>query len=51
VSALYQLSRQLKLHQHTLSLVATPGSAVDAVLELVRLPRIASLAREASPTA
>ncbi len=43
VSALYQLSRQLKLHQHSLSLIATPGSAVDAVLELVRLPRAASL--------
>jgi serine phosphatase RsbU (regulator of sigma subunit)/anti-sigma regulatory factor (Ser/Thr protein kinase)/anti-anti-sigma regulatory factor len=43
VSALYQLSRQLTLHQHSLSLVVTPGSAVDAVLELVRLPRIASL--------
>jgi anti-sigma regulatory factor (Ser/Thr protein kinase)/anti-anti-sigma regulatory factor len=51
VSALYQLSRQLKLHHHSLSLLATPGSAVDAVLELVRLPRAASLTPEVSPTA
>ena len=43
VSALYQLSRQLKLHQHSLSLIVTPGSAVDAVLELVRLPRVTGL--------
>jgi anti-anti-sigma regulatory factor len=38
VSALYELTRQLRLHQHSLALIARRGSPVQAVLDLVHLP-------------
>jgi serine phosphatase RsbU (regulator of sigma subunit)/anti-sigma regulatory factor (Ser/Thr protein kinase)/anti-anti-sigma regulatory factor len=38
VSALFELSRQLRLHEHSLALVASAGSQVQLVLDLVRLP-------------
>jgi anti-sigma regulatory factor (Ser/Thr protein kinase)/anti-anti-sigma regulatory factor len=42
VSALYQLSRQLQLHERGLRLVAGPDSPAHAVLELVSLPHATS---------
>jgi anti-anti-sigma factor len=38
VSALFELSRQLQLHEHSLALVAGAGSQVQRILDLVRLP-------------
>jgi anti-anti-sigma factor len=38
VSALFELARQLRLHEHSLALVARAGSPVQAVLDIVRLP-------------
>jgi serine phosphatase RsbU (regulator of sigma subunit)/anti-sigma regulatory factor (Ser/Thr protein kinase)/anti-anti-sigma regulatory factor len=42
VSALFELSRQLRLHEHDLSLVARAGSSVQRVLDLVCLPHALS---------
>jgi PAS domain S-box-containing protein len=38
VSALFELSRQLRQHEHDLSLVARAGSSVQRVLDLVCIP-------------
>jgi serine phosphatase RsbU (regulator of sigma subunit)/anti-sigma regulatory factor (Ser/Thr protein kinase)/anti-anti-sigma regulatory factor len=38
VSTLFELARQLRLHEHSLALVARAGSPVQAVLDIVRLP-------------
>jgi anti-anti-sigma regulatory factor len=38
VSTLFELARQLGLHEHSLALVARAGSPVQTVLDIVRLP-------------
>jgi anti-sigma regulatory factor (Ser/Thr protein kinase)/anti-anti-sigma regulatory factor len=40
VRALYEVSKQLAVHGQELTLVTTPGSAADVVLDLVRLDHV-----------